>query len=241
MNPFIQNMVIEKETLDDRLRKLQHYISNNLIFQELPLVERELMRRHYATMDAYAEVLGERIELARSRSDYPQISTPKDKVDEWNRLHPVGTGVTYFRLRKPYEKPVMTKTTSKAWLLADAEPVVMLDGQQYAVALHHVVPWVAAPLPLEKEKAPTGEQPTHRVVEVLYTHPGHSSYHDNGMWIKTPAPEGGCWLRPGQAVAIVDVVSPVVEEVKEKMLGDIRQGAERALRERDDCEREPND
>lgn len=60
MAPWQQRVVDEKAQLDERFVKLGKFMEDNAFFQ-LPEAERERLKRQYAAMKAYTEVLGERI------------------------------------------------------------------------------------------------------------------------------------------------------------------------------------
>ena len=51
------------------------------------------------------------------------------------------------------------------------------------------------------------------VVEILYTHPSESFYHDNTIWFPHPFCEtgSGLWLKPGQAIAIINLPNAIGE------------------------------
>lgn len=59
--PHQQRVLAEKTELDDRLTKLQTFFSNS-IFSGLPADEQDRLQRQAIAMQAYSEVLGERIE-----------------------------------------------------------------------------------------------------------------------------------------------------------------------------------
>lgn len=49
------------------------------------------------------------------------------------------------------------------------------------------------------------------VREVLIRHPGKTSYHDNTLWVPMRGipKRAGVWLKPGQAIAVVDLPANV--------------------------------
>jgi hypothetical protein len=64
--------------------------------------------------------------------------TPKEQADEWNKRHPVGTPVTFYRLVNPLSDPVETKTSSKAWVIAD-HAVIMVENNVGCALLAGVI------------------------------------------------------------------------------------------------------
>ena len=74
-------------------------------------------------------------------------------ADEFNASYPVGTLVVAYPGFRPEVAPnpvkrLITRTRSKAWDLANGEPVVMVDGHAGGIALGHVDPipaWDSSP------------------------------------------------------------------------------------------------
>lgn len=67
------------------------------------------------------------------------------RVDEWNREHNPGTRVWY--LRDDGERE-LTRTRSSAWVVADTQPVVLLEDRTGGVSLSRVTPLeITAPDP----------------------------------------------------------------------------------------------
>lgn len=270
MKLHVRRLVTEKEELDARLQKLRHSLGHNPI-SLVHSGELELMTRQESAMTTYSELLAKRIGRAQEAA---KNTDTVDEVAEWNQHYPIDTEVIFFRLRDPLRLPVRTVTTSNAWLLGGETPVIRLRDVSGAVALNHVVPldqavmnakpYVAKnldELELPAERVDTSrldaspQEAHYRVSRVIYTHPGHSSPVSVGMG-------RGYWLRPGQAVAIVDVTVPEVgqggaplghcsklgqfqptlvpiptEEVRQNITGAIVAAATRRERR----EREPND
>lgn len=76
---------------------------------------------------------------------HPRPRSPEEEqklVDEWNRRHPVGTSVRRYKYINPNREaePVLTKTTSAAWVLGGHTAVVMVEGKAGCVALASVIP-----------------------------------------------------------------------------------------------------
>lgn len=59
--PHQQRVVVEKEELDDKIKKLLAFMDGE-IFRKLPMDERERMRRQLQYMENYSDVLDERID-----------------------------------------------------------------------------------------------------------------------------------------------------------------------------------
>lgn len=59
--PHQQRVIDEKEALDAKLFALDAFISGSAIFQGLPEDEQHRLTRQSGYMEAYSEVLGERI------------------------------------------------------------------------------------------------------------------------------------------------------------------------------------
>ncbi len=61
MAPHQQRVVDEKTELDDKREKLRAFIDGNAIFASLPTDEQHRLQCQDGYMEAYSEVLGERI------------------------------------------------------------------------------------------------------------------------------------------------------------------------------------
>ena len=64
--PHIQRMLDEKVELADRWGKLCQFVDSNSIFQELPALEKALMRKQLDAMGLYLGALSARIDRALS-------------------------------------------------------------------------------------------------------------------------------------------------------------------------------
>lgn len=64
-------------------------------------------------------------------------------VKRFNDLCPVGTSVCYWPGLRAGEG-VLSVTRSRAWLLGDHTPVVMVEGYAGGIALTHVTPYPPA-------------------------------------------------------------------------------------------------
>ncbi len=62
MQPHQQRVVDEKNELDEKLTKLNAFVSAGTIFDTLASAEQERLRRQAGIMAEYSAVLGERIE-----------------------------------------------------------------------------------------------------------------------------------------------------------------------------------
>ncbi len=67
LEPHQERVVDEKDELDDRLRKLKAFIDTNPQFNDLPEIDKELMRAQLLNMGAYASVLEQRIQIFHDR------------------------------------------------------------------------------------------------------------------------------------------------------------------------------
>ena len=54
--------------------------------------------------------------------------TQQQIVDDWNNRHPIGTAVIRFKLIKPLQDGMFTKTRSIAWLMGGHTAMVMVNG-----------------------------------------------------------------------------------------------------------------
>lgn len=62
----------------------------------------------------------------------------QELVEQWNRYHPVGTLVRYWRMDRRGEPSGTGKTRSRAWLLGGHSAVVLIEGTSGGIALSHV-------------------------------------------------------------------------------------------------------
>jgi hypothetical protein len=62
MQPHQQRVVDEKAELDDKMDKLDKFISHNDLFLKLPLDEQARLVEQYRYMERYSDVLHRRIE-----------------------------------------------------------------------------------------------------------------------------------------------------------------------------------
>ncbi|REF00242.1 hypothetical protein [Thermomonospora umbrina] len=81
-------------------------------------------------------------EMEALREEHARLLVERVKATElvadgWNRLHPVGTPVTYWpgRRKGPGRR---SRTRSKAWVLEGHTAVVSVEGHAACVALTHV-------------------------------------------------------------------------------------------------------
>lgn len=61
MKAFQERVVKEKEELDDKIGKLQHFLNDNSTYAGLPEAEQLRMSEQLSAMTRYSEILGERI------------------------------------------------------------------------------------------------------------------------------------------------------------------------------------
>ena len=63
MLPHEQRVIVEKQELDDKLRKLKAFCFDpgSPIFQGLSPVDRDLLEDQYTAMEQYSKILGKRI------------------------------------------------------------------------------------------------------------------------------------------------------------------------------------
>lgn len=81
--------------------------------------------------------------LEETRADWP-AGGPALEVAQFNDAIPVGTPVLYWPgARTGQGRPSVTR--SRAWVLGDHTPVVMVEGYGGGIALTHVCPVPPAP------------------------------------------------------------------------------------------------
>lgn len=67
-----------------------------------------------------------------------KLRTLETVCTAWNRAHPVGTSVHYWKRAGSFETPIDTITTSEAWVMGGHTIMVMVDCQSGAVPVSHV-------------------------------------------------------------------------------------------------------
>ena len=68
--PHQQRVIVEKEELDDKIKKLLAFTKGE-IYRQLPADERDRLRRQFNLMDEYSKVLGERIDAFKQQVEAP--------------------------------------------------------------------------------------------------------------------------------------------------------------------------
>jgi hypothetical protein len=74
MSDFIERIVIEKTELDDKLQKLGSFISSEKV-AAVAESQKPLLTRQRAVMEEYSEILGERLEDLKAKTDAPPSTT----------------------------------------------------------------------------------------------------------------------------------------------------------------------
>ena len=64
MNDYVIRLQQEKNELADKLNKLRVFIKENVIFQDLPVEEQNLLVNQETVMTQYLNILEKRLELA---------------------------------------------------------------------------------------------------------------------------------------------------------------------------------
>jgi hypothetical protein len=82
----------------------------------------------------------------------PARATPEQvaAATRWNERYPVGTAVEVHRDQG--NDTVRTKTTSRAWLLGDGTPVVMVEATHGCYSLERVTPIVPVVVDLNDDE-----------------------------------------------------------------------------------------
>jgi hypothetical protein len=70
----------------------------------------------------------------------PKLEKLTATAEEWNAAYPVGTPVTRYKLIRPLEEGVETRTRSKAWVMGGHSVMVMVEGHAGGVVLESVQP-----------------------------------------------------------------------------------------------------
>ncbi len=74
MEPHIEKLKIEREDLDQKIEKLESFISNNQKFNELDYIDKELMSNQLEYMMHYSDVLSERISRENNKIVKPDLT-----------------------------------------------------------------------------------------------------------------------------------------------------------------------
>jgi hypothetical protein len=69
------------------------------------------------------------------------MKTRQAAVDKWNRRWSIGQSVS---VQLPHQPILVTRTKSRAWLVAGSWPGVLVEGIAVAVSLHDVAPIASA-------------------------------------------------------------------------------------------------